>query len=90
MRIYYPIFPSLNPNKAHGWDNISIKMIKRCGDKLVTPLEIIFRNCVNQSVYPSIWKRSNVAPVYKKVTKTKLIITDQFLCSQFLAKCLRS
>ena len=63
------ILKSLNPNKAHGWDNISVKMIKLCGDEIVIPLEIIFKNCIDQSIYPSIWKRANVAPVHKKASK---------------------
>ena len=48
------ILDSLNPNKPHGWDNISVKMIKLCGDVIAIPLEIIFKNCIEQSVYPFI------------------------------------
>ena len=33
----------LNVNKAHGWDNISIRMIRICDDSLVKPLIHIFR-----------------------------------------------
>ena len=39
------IIRSLNPNKAHGWDEISIRMIKLSDASLVTPLKIIFMNC---------------------------------------------
>ena len=31
----------LNPNKAHGCDGLSIKMIKMCGNAIVTPLRRI-------------------------------------------------
>ena len=38
------IIRSLNPNKAHGWDEISIRMIKLSDVALVNPLRIIFSN----------------------------------------------
>ena len=62
----------LNPNKAHGWDNISIRMIQLCGDQIITPLEIIYKNCVSQSIYPTAWKRSNVVPIHKKGNKNDI------------------
>ena len=64
------ILKSLQTNKAHGWDNISIRMIKLCGDGLATPLCIIFNNCLRSSYYPPVWKKSNVVPVHKKDSKT--------------------
>ena len=35
------VINNLNPNKAHGQDNISIRMLKVCGPSIYTPLEII-------------------------------------------------
>ena len=32
-----PIIKSLNLDKAHGWDQLSIRMIKTCGDALTFP-----------------------------------------------------
>ena len=32
------IMKTLDAEKAHGWDNISIKMIQICGDPIVLPL----------------------------------------------------
>ena len=31
------IIKNLNPNKAHGHDNISVKMIQMCGDTIIPP-----------------------------------------------------
>ena len=39
------IIRSLNPNKAHGWDEISVRMIRLSDDALVIPFKIIFMNC---------------------------------------------
>ena len=63
------IIRSLNPNKAHGWDEISIRMTKIGDASLLTPLKIIFTNCLRQGVFPEIWKCANVVPVHKKNEK---------------------
>ena len=47
------IIRNLNVNKAHGHDDISIKMIKMCDESLVRPLSITFRNSLNSCIYPS-------------------------------------
>ena len=40
------IIRALNINKAHGYDNISIRMIKICDRSLLKPLNILFKNSV--------------------------------------------
>lgn len=63
------IIRSLNPNKAHGWDEISVKMIKLSDISLVLPLKIIFINCLRRGLFPEIWKYANVVPLHKKNEK---------------------
>ena len=63
------IIRSLNPNKAHGWDEISVRMIKLCDMALVIPLKIIFINCLRRGIFPDIWKHANIVPVHKKNEK---------------------
>ena len=63
------IIRSLNPNKAHGWDEISIRMIELSDASLLTPIKIIFTNCLRQGVFPEIWKCANVVPIHKKNEK---------------------
>ena len=36
------IIKTLDAEKAHGWDNISIKMIQICGDPIALPLILVF------------------------------------------------
>ena len=38
------IIGNLNVNKAHGYEDISIRMIKMCDESLLRPLAIIFQN----------------------------------------------
>ena len=52
------ILATLDPNKAHGCDNISIKMIKICSQSLILPLKIIFEHSLKKGNFPKIWKKS--------------------------------
>ena len=60
---------ALNPNKAHGWNEISVRMKKFSGVALVYPLKIIFTNFLRLGRFPKIWKYANVVPVHKKNEK---------------------
>ena len=63
------IIRSLNNNKAHGWDGISICMIKICDESIASPLKIIFDTAIKSGIYPEKWKKANVVPVHKKENK---------------------
>ena len=63
------IIRALNINKAHGHDDISIRMIKICDKSLIKPLMLIFKKSIRFSYYPDIWKKSNVIPVHKRNDK---------------------
>ena len=63
------IIRALNIHKAHGHDDISIRMIKICDKSLLKPLTILFQNSMKSSCYPFIWKRSNIIPLHKKNDK---------------------
>ena len=81
------VIRSLNPNNAHGGDEISVRMIKSADASLMTPLMIIFTNCLRQGVVPEIWKCTDIVPVHKKNEKRiEKVITDQSLFYQFLGK----
>ena len=56
---------SLDSNKAHGWDEISIQMVKMCDRSLVKPLMKIFQSSLDSCIFPEMWKKANVIPVYK-------------------------
>ena len=63
------IIRALSINNAHGYDDISISMIKVCGKSLLKPLILLFKNSFQSSCYPDIWKRSNIIPAHKKSDK---------------------
>ena len=70
------IIRSLNPNKAHGWDKISVRMIKMCDSALIVPLKIIFANCLSKGIFPDIWNCQFLKVVILKYDKVcrKLVI----------------
>ena len=59
----------LDPKKAHGHDQISIKMLKLCSASICKPLEIIFNRCLETGTFSNDWKKGNVVPVFKKSDK---------------------
>ena len=60
------IIRSLDPQKAHGWDAISINMIKLCDIEIVRPLYLIYTECLETGRFLSSWKKANVLPIYRK------------------------
>ena len=45
---------ALNPNKAHGHDGLSIRMLQMGSDSIFKPLSIIFLNCLKAGYWNSM------------------------------------
>ena len=58
------IICKLDPNKAHGHDMISIRMLKMSGDAIIEPLFKIFKNCFKCGKFPDNWKKGNIVPIF--------------------------
>ena len=81
----------LDPNKAHSHDkHISIQMLKICRKPISRPLELIFNECISNSVFRSEWKKGNLVPFhqqndrqclenYRPVSLLRLIFNEIFL-----------
>ena len=90
------IISYLDPNKAHGHDMLSIRMIKLCGNSICKPLSIIFNDCLNKGKFPHEWKKANIVPIHKKGNKQSvknyrpisLLFAAKFLSVSFITKCL--
>ena len=86
------IIRSLNSNKAHGWDDISIRMVKMCDESIAYPLKIIFETALKFGIYPDKWKKANVVPVHKKESKNILKnyrpISLLPVCGKIFEKCI--
>ena len=46
------IINNLSSNKAHGYDGISVSMLKLCAGEVACPLQIIFQDCINLGIFP--------------------------------------
>ena len=63
------ILQNLDPDKAHGLDKISIRMLQLRGHSICKPLELIFQEAMETGSFPSEWKKGNVVPIHKKDDK---------------------
>ena len=46
-----------------------IRMLNLCGDSICKPLEIIFKNCLKEDIFPDEWKKANPVPICNKNDK---------------------
>ena len=79
---------NLDPNKAHGHNMISIRLLKICDESICQPLGIIFRSCLENGKFPSQWKKTNVSGSClqkKKKHKTR----SNELSPHFLTVCFK-
>ena len=61
----------LKASKSQGPDQIHPKLIKECKESLLKPLEIFFKNSLENSQLLNIWKQGNVTAIFKSGSKTK-------------------
>ena len=55
-----------------GPDEIPAFLLKDCAPILAPPLTILLNLCLEKQIFPKLWKRSKVCPVFKKGPKFKL------------------
>ena len=67
------IINNLDPNKAHDHDEVSIRMLKICGNSICRPLSIIFKTCLRTGIFSLEWKKVNIVPIHKKGDKQTVI-----------------
>ena len=60
----------INVNKALGPDNISPYILKKCASQLTGPLTYLFNACMENQVWPKLWKKARVVAIHKKNSKT--------------------
>ena len=60
------IIRKLNSNKAHGCDNMSVRMLKICDTAIAGPLKLIYEKCLDTGRYPCLWNKAIIVPARKK------------------------
>ena len=66
------IICKLDPNKAHGHDMISIRMLKVSGDAIIETLFKIFKNCLKCGIFLDDSNKGNIVPIFKKGDKQNI------------------
>ena len=64
------LLKKINVNKALGPDSISPHILKKCASQLAAPLARIFNTCIEQQVWPKLWKKARVVAIHKKNSRT--------------------
>jgi hypothetical protein len=59
----------LNPNKAHGPDDIPTLVLKTCAHELSPSITSLFNASLTEGKMPAAWKLANIVPIHKKGTK---------------------
>ena len=73
------ITKNLDPNKAHGYDMISICILKICGESILKSLELIFKSCIESEKFASEWKKLMLSQFIKKWQTTKIKLSSDFV-----------
>ena len=56
--VIFQLIKNLDTNKAHGHDEISVKMLKLCASSICKPLSLLFENCLTSGHFPDVWRTS--------------------------------
>ena len=67
--VIFQLIKNLDPNKAHGHDEISVKILKLCAPSICKPFTLLFENCLISGESPNVWEKSNTVRVHKKEDK---------------------
>ena len=66
---FFSIICAFDVRKAHGWDNVSVRMVKNCDESLIKRLFNIFQFSLETGNFPRNWKRGDIVPLDKKGNK---------------------
>ena len=80
---------NLDPNKAHDYDEISIRMLKICGDSICRSLNIILKTCLRTGKFHLQWKKANISSIHKKGDKQAVKTTVLLHFYRFVVKYLK-
>ena len=56
--------------KATGPDDVSPQVLRHCSSELAGPLSEVFKACVRENTWPSVWKKARVVPIHKKKSRS--------------------
>ena len=60
LEVIFELIKSLDPNKVHGYDGISVKTLKSCGPSICEPVTLIFESFLASGHFSDVSKKSLV------------------------------
>ena len=66
------LLKEIDVNKALGPDEISPHILKNCATVLAEPLARLYNTCIDQKVWPRIWKQAQVVATHKRKSRTSI------------------
>lgn len=63
---------SMNPSKAPGNDDINPRIISETAEQIAEQVTDIFRKSLDEGKLPEDWKTSNITPIHKKDSRSKV------------------
>lgn len=62
----------LDASKGAGPDGIPPRFLKYTAKTINKPLHIIFNRCLDNGIFPEVWRSANIIPVYKNGSKQNI------------------
>ena len=89
-QVTFQLITNLDPNKAHAYDEISVKMIKPRAPSICKLLTLLSKNCLASGHFPDVRKKCNIIPLHKKgdkkLIKSHWLVSLVPLCEKLLEK----
>ena len=82
------LLKNLKPGKAAGPDRLKPILLKELCEEIAPIIQVIFERSIQTGKLPAEWCRAQVSPIFKKVIKHRLQITDRSPSPVFSAKSL--
>ena len=60
----------MKPNSAPGPDKLWPRVLQKLSEVIAQPLAIVYTRCLSEGTLPPEWKLANVAPIFKKGSKS--------------------
>lgn len=82
------LLEKLDPRKSCGPDLIPPLFLKRCAASLAYPVAILFNKSLSDAIFPDLWKKSFITPIYKSGNRNDISNYGPICKSSGLAKVL--
>ena len=73
------VIESLKAKDSHGYDEISVKILKLSSPFISSPLNYICNKLLSSGIFPCSLKYVEVVPLFKKGDKKVCLVTDLYL-----------